>query len=122
MIEKIVDNEYLMEMFKTKYGILMCAHPFYDWFEVNIENINYKLIKAIITNIVPLGLEGRRYFEAIVSNSGFQNELLIIYNRLDKMFQENKLSIKTYFELICLGYTGEVFSNKSPVNDILNGT
>lgn len=120
MIEKIEYNEDLMEELESNFGLLMYAHPFYEWLEDNIENINFKLMKAIITNIVPLGLEGSSYFEAIVNNGvGLENELLVTYNKLEKMFQENKLDIKTYLELSYLGYTGDIIGSKSPVDDIL---
>lgn len=45
--------------------VLISVNPFYDWLEENIDIVSYKLLKGFITNIVPLGDAGKKYFKKI---------------------------------------------------------
>ena len=100
--------------------VLISSNPFYDWIEKNIRDIDYKLLKGIITNIVPLGGAGRKYFKKVAyKKTGFTLELWKLYTRLEKMYLEGNLKINSYLELEYLGYTGESMSEKYPVDDIL---
>jgi|GEM_PF-2966998 len=100
--------------------VLILAHPFYDWVDNNIENIKYKLLKAVITNIVPLGDSGRKFFgEVIKKRKGFSQEFLNIYNHIEQKYKEGKMSPSSYLQLISKGYSGEVFDGKCPVDDIV---
>lgn len=99
---------------------LILAHPFYDWVDNNIENINYKLLKAAITNIIPLGDSGRKFFcEIIKKRKGFSQEFLNIYNHIEQNYKEGKTSPSSYLQLISKGYSGEIFNEKCPVDDII---
>lgn len=117
----MLNNEKLIEQIEARGGVLIYSHPFYEWIEDNIERISYKLIKASITNIVPLGENGRRFFELVVTKrKGFYNEFLHIYNKSEKMYHEKSLKAKSYLELKYLGYTGEFLSEKCPSEDVIN--
>jgi uncharacterized protein YkuJ len=100
--------------------ILISVNPFYDWLEENINIISYKLLKGFISNIIPLGDEGRKYFEVIAEEkTGFTNELMNLYDRLEKMYHKGNLKVKSYFELAYLGYTGTFLGEKYPVDDVI---
>lgn len=100
--------------------VLIAASPVYNWLEDNIEHINYKLLKGFITNIVPLGKVGKKYFKVIAhSKAGFTKELWKIYNQIEKLYQEGKLKINSYIELEYLGYTGIFLDERYPIDDVL---
>lgn len=100
-------------------GVLISVNPVYDWVEDNINNISFKLLKGFMTNIVPLGSAGKKYFKIIANKKvGFNKELWKLYNQLEKMYNEGSLEIKSYFELQYLGYTGGFLGGKSPVDDV----
>lgn len=101
-------------------GVLISVNPFYDWLEENINNISYKLLKGFITNIVPLGDAGKKYFKEIAhKKTGFTIELWKLYIQLVKMHQEGTLKKISYLELYNLGYTGVFLFEKYPVDDIV---
>lgn len=111
-LEAIDKNEFI--------ELLLEVNPVYNWLEDNIECINYKLLKGFITNIVPLGKAGEKYFKVIAhSRTGFTKELWKIYNQTKKLYQEGKLKINSYIELEHFGYTGVFLDEIYPVNDIL---
>lgn len=100
--------------------LLIEVNPVYNWLADNIECVNYKLLKGFITNIVPLGKAGKKYFKVIAhSRAGFIKELWKIYNQIEKSYQEGNLQIKSYIELEHLGYAGIFLDEKYPVDDIL---
>ncbi len=100
--------------------VLISVNPFYDWLEENINKVSYKLLKGFITNIVPLGDAGKKYFKIIAhKKTGFTIELWKIYNQIEKMYQEGNLKIKSYMELEHLGYTGIFLYERYPVDDVI---
>lgn len=100
--------------------VLIAVNPVYKWLQDNIERINYKLLKGFITNIVPLGKAGKKYFKVIAHNRvGFTKELWRIYNKMEKMYQEGNLRINSYIELEHLGYTGMFLAERYPIEDVL---
>ncbi|AVK48999.1 hypothetical protein AXY43_13750 [Clostridium sp. MF28] len=100
--------------------VLIAVNPVYNWLEDNIDRISYKLLKGFITNIVPLGKAGKKYFKVIAHNrNGFIKELWKTYNKIEKLYQEGDLKKKSYMELENLGYTGIFLDEKYPVNDVL---
>ena len=100
--------------------VLIAVNPVYNWIEDNIDTISYKLLKAFITNIIPLGNAGKEYFKIIADKKiGFKCELWRLYNRLDKDIREGKLKIKSYFELMNLGYNGAFLGGRCPIDDII---
>lgn len=108
-----IDSNKLIE-------VLISVNPVYDWLDENINNISYKLFKGFITNIVPLGDAGKKYFKAIAHKKpGFTIELWKLYNQLKKIHDEGNLKISSYLELMYLGYTGISMDERCPVDDIL---
>jgi hypothetical protein len=102
-------------------GTAIAAHPFYEWVEENINKINYKLMKAIITNVVPLGEMGKKFFQLIASKKyGFENEYMKIYDNMEKKYREGFIKEKSYIELEHLGYTGISLGEKSPSFEVMN--
>ena len=100
---------------------LISVNPVYDWFIENIESINYKLIKAFVTNIVPLGCNGKKYFKKLAhERKGFTIELWKLYNSLEMLYMKGKLRKVSYLELYNLGYEGEFLGGKCPVDDVTN--
>ena len=100
--------------------LLIAVNPVYNWLEDNIERINYKLLKGFITNIVPLGKAGKRYFKVIAhSRDGFTKELWKIHNQIERLYQKGNLKINSYIELEYLGYTGMFLDERYPVDDVL---
>jgi hypothetical protein len=99
--------------------LLIAVNPVYNWLEDNIERISYKLLKGLITNIVPLGKAGKKYFKVIAhSRVGFTKELWKAYNQTEKLYQQGKLKINSYIELESLGYTGMFLSERYPIDDV----
>lgn len=110
-------NITALTYYNKSIGILI--NPVYEWFEENVSNISYKLLKAFITNIVPIGDVGRKFFEGIVEKKpGFTNELMALYNSSEEMYIKGTLKIKSYLELQHLGYTGTFLDEKCPVDDV----
>jgi hypothetical protein len=100
--------------------VLIPVNPVYDWLSNNINNISYKLLKGFITNFVPLGYTGKKYFAEVAHKKvGFAAELLKLYDHLEKMNCEGVLRRVSYLELYELGYTGELIGEKYPFDDIL---
>lgn len=100
--------------------VLISVNPVYNWLEENIDIISYKLLKGFITNIIPLGSAGKEYFKVITNKKiGFKGELWRLYNRLDKEDRDGNLKIKSYLELMSLGYDGELLGGRCPVDDII---
>lgn len=100
--------------------VLIEVNPVYNWLEDNIERINYKLLKGFVTNIVPLGKAGKKYFKVIAhSRAGFTKELWKIYNQTERLYQEGNLKINSYIELEQLGYTGMFLAERYPIDDVL---
>ncbi|MBW6411340.1 hypothetical protein [Clostridium weizhouense] len=100
--------------------VLISVNPVYSWLEDNICSISYKLLKGFVTNIIPLRNAGKEYFKVIVNKRvGFKGELWKLYNRLDKDNREGNLKIKSYFELMGLGYDGEFLGGRCPIDDII---
>lgn len=63
---------------------------------------------------------GKEYFKVIVNKrAGFKGELWRLYNHLDKDNREGNLKIKSYFELMVLGYNGEFLGGRCPIDDII---
>lgn len=111
-LEPINENEVI--------EFLIAVNPVYNWLEDNIERVNYKLLKGFITNIVPLGKAGKKYFKVIAHNKvGFTKELMKIYNQIEKLYQQGNLKIKSYIELEHLGYTGMFLDERYPIDDVL---
>lgn len=109
----------LMDYLEARGGASIAAHPFYEWVEDNINQIDYRLLKAIITNIVPLGADGRKFYELIIhKRNSFQNEFLNLYDRLHNLYVNEELKISSYLQLKHLGYTGQRFSEKCPADDV----
>lgn len=99
---------------------LISVNPFYDWLDENINNISYKLLKGFITNIVPLGDAGKKYFKKIAHKRvGFTAELWKLYNQLEKMNHQGTLKRVSYFELYNLGYNGAFLGERYPVDDVI---
>ena len=99
--------------------VLISVNPVYDWLEENINNISYKLLKGFITNIVPLGEAGKKYFKKIAHKRvGFTAELWKLYNQLEKMHQQGTLRKVSYFELYNSGYNGAFLGERYPVDDV----
>ncbi|MBN7575379.1 hypothetical protein C1H57_08155 [Clostridium sp. 2-1] len=110
----------LVDYIEARGGVGIAAHPFYEWVENNIDKINYTLLKAIITNIVPLGADGRKFYELIIyKRNSFQNEFLNLYDRLSNLYINGELKISSYLELRYLGYTGQRLKKKCPADDVL---
>ena len=100
--------------------VLISVNPVYDWLEENINIVSYKLLKAFITNIVPLGKGGERYFKKIANKkTGFTIELWKLYNQLEKINNNGDFKIASYLELLHLGYKGSFFGGKCPVDDVI---
>lgn len=100
--------------------VLIAVNPVYNWLQENIEHISYKLLKGFITNIVPLGKEGKKYFKVIAqSRVGFTKELWKAYNQTEKLYKQGKLKINSYIELEHLGYTGVFLDERYPIDDVL---
>ena len=100
--------------------VLIAVNPVYNWLEDNIERISYKLLKGFITNIVPLGKAGKKYFKVIAhKRTGFIKELWKIYNQIERLYQEGNLKINSYIELEHLGYTGMFLAERYPIDDVL---
>ncbi|APC38890.1 hypothetical protein [Clostridium estertheticum] len=100
-------------------GMAIYINPVYEWIEENINNISYKLLKGCISNIVPIGDAGRKFFKDMVEmKSGFAFELMNLYNYSEKKYIEGTLKIKSYIELQHLGYTGTVLFENCPVDDV----
>lgn len=98
---------------------LIFVNPVYDWFIDNANVASYRLIKAFITNIVPLGNQGKRYFSNIVNKKrGVAAELWKLYNKCEMQYQVNELEIASYSELMALGYNGVHLGGEHPVDDI----
>ena len=111
-LEPINENEVI--------EFLIAVNPVYNWLEDNIERVNYKLLKGFITNIVPLGKVGKKYFKVIAHNkAGFTKELWKIYNQIEKLYRQGNLKIKSYIELEYLGYTGMFLDERYPIDDVL---
>lgn len=123
VINKEMYNELVVKMTEDDLNefveVLISVNPVYEWLEENINIVGYKLLKGFITNIVPLGNAGRKYFESIVKKkAGFTDELMDLYNRLEITHLEGSLKIISYLKLIHMGYTGIVLGGKCPVDDI----
>lgn len=100
--------------------VLIAVNPVYNWLEDNIDRISYKLLKGFITNIVPLGKAGKKYFKVIAhKRTGFIKELWKIYNQIERLYQEGNLKINSYIELEHLGYTGMFLAERYPIDDVL---
>lgn len=111
----------LIDDVEARGGISIYAHPFYEWVEENISYINYRLIKAIISNIVPLGDDGRKYFEFVINKrQGFIREFMTLYSAIERKYKGNNLKSASYFRLYQLGYSGECFSGNSPADEVLS--
>jgi hypothetical protein len=96
-------------------GMALYAHPFYDWVDANVNKIENKLLYAIMSNIVPLGDNGRRYFMHIVmKRKGSFMELMNLYASMEKMFNDGFISTSTYSELYSLGYRGDALNGDCP--------
>ncbi|MGV8980544.1 hypothetical protein [Clostridium sp.] len=94
-------------------------NPVYEWFEENANNISYKLMKGFITNIVPIGDVGRKFFEDIAEKkNGTTIELMTLYNSLEERYIKGTLKIQSYLELRHLGYTGTFLYEKCPIDDV----
>ena len=101
-------------------GIAITAHAFYQWVYLNIDKIDMKLLHAIMTNIVPLGNNGRLFFlRTIMKRKGSFVEFMNIYESLLKMFEEGIIKPCTYSELYDLGYKGLAYGGPCPVDDVL---
>jgi hypothetical protein len=117
---KVNKSSELIDYLESRGGASIAAHPFYEWVEDNINKINYRLLKAIITNIVPLGADGRKFYELVIyKRYSFQNEFLNLYDRLSNLHTNGELKISSYLELRYLGYTGQRLSEKCPADDVL---
>lgn len=101
-------------------GIAITAHAFYQWVYLNIDKIDMKLLHAIMTNIVPLGNNGRLFFlRTIMKREGSFAEFMNIYESLLKMFEEGIIKPCTYSEMYSLGYKGLSYGSPCPVDDVL---
>ncbi|NMM65219.1 hypothetical protein HBE96_21790 [Clostridium sp. P21] len=86
---------------------LISVNPVYEWFIDNADKASYKLIKAFITNIVPLGHIGKKYFKRIANKKqGVTIELWKLYNDIEKQYWIGDFEIATYYELRRLGFKG----------------
>lgn len=99
--------------------VLIECNPVYDWFIDNDDNVTYTLLKAFMTNIIPLGYPGKRYFKKIVNGKrGLAVELWRLYNELEIEYWLGDFEIATYSELISLGYNGIHLGGNTPADDI----
>lgn len=116
-----VDVNRVQDDLNNGIELLLYVNPVYDWFEENINNINYKLLKGFITNIIPLGDSGKRYFKKIAHGRvGFTAELWKLYNQLEKIHRQGNLKIASYSKLYSLGYDDVWLGGECPIDDILN--
>jgi hypothetical protein len=77
-------------------------------------------LRGFITNIVPLGDAGKRYFKIIANKrTGFTKELWKLYNQLEKLNNKGNLKISSYLELNHLGYTCINYNDKCPVDIVI---
>lgn len=84
--EKEVVRRYLTDLIELK-KVLISVNPVYEWFTDNADKASYKLIKAFITNIVPLGCLGKKYFKIIANKKqGATVELWKLYNDVEKQY------------------------------------
>lgn len=101
-------------------GIAITAHAFYEWVYLNIDKIDIKLLHAVMTNLVPLGDNGRLFFlRTIMKRKGSFVEFMNIYERLLNIFEEGIIKPCTYSELYSLGYKGLAYGGPCPVDDVL---
>ncbi|NMM65238.1 hypothetical protein HBE96_21885 [Clostridium sp. P21] len=99
--------------------VLISVNPVYEWFIGNAEKASYKLIKAFITNIVPLGYLGKKYFKIIANKKqGATVELWKLYNNIEKQYWIGNLEIAKYSELISLGFKGIQLGGDCPIDSI----
>lgn len=99
--------------------VLISVNPVYDWFIDNADKASYKLIKAFITNIVPLGHPGKKYFKIITNKKqGVTVELWKLYNNIEKQYWIGDFEIATYSQLIRLGFKGIQLVGDCPVDSI----
>lgn len=114
---KFSELEFEMEKFG---GVALYTHPFYDWVDENINKIENKLLYAIMSNIVPLGDNGRKYFMHIaMKRKDSFIELMNLYASIEKLFNNSFVSISTYSELCSFGYKGHVIGDCCPAYDVL---
>jgi hypothetical protein len=100
-------------------GVAIWAHPFYEWVDEHINEIENKVLYGIMSNIVPLGDSGRMYFIRIaMKRKGSFMELINMYTAMEKMFIEGFISVCTYNELFSLGYIGDRLDGESPADDV----
>jgi hypothetical protein len=101
-------------------GIAITGHAFFEWVYLNIDKIDMKLLHAIMTNIVPLGDNGRLFFlRTVMKRKASFAEFMNIYESLLKMFEEGIIKPCTYSELYSLGYKGLSYGGPCPVDDVL---
>lgn len=99
--------------------VLISVNPVYEWFIDNADKASYKLIKAFITNIVPLGYLGKKYFKIIANKKqGATVELWRLYNNIEKQYWIGDFQIATYLELRRLGFKGTQLGGDCPVDSI----
>jgi hypothetical protein len=123
VVDNVMDEDvYLkfVELQRDKFiKTMISVNPVYDWFEENVGFINYKLLKAFMTNIVPLGDNGKAYFKKLAHRkNGFTIELWKLYNNLEMLYKQGKLKKVSYLELYNLGYEGIWLGGICPVDDI----
>lgn len=112
---QISDNELLLET-EQFGGIALYAHPFYEWVDMHINEMNNKVFFGVITNVVSLGDMGLNYFMRIaMKRKGSFTELMNIYTSIGKMIDEGFISVCTYDELFSLGYKGDRLDGESPL-------
>lgn len=99
--------------------VLISVNPVYDWFIDNADKVSYKLIKAFITNIVPLGHPGKKYFKILANKKrGLTVELWKLYNEEERQYWLGDIETATYSQLTQLGYKGIYLGSECPVDDI----
>ncbi|MGV8980543.1 hypothetical protein [Clostridium sp.] len=117
--ENLSNEESIKALTYYNKSVAIYINPVYEWFEENISNISYKLLKGFITNIVPMAEVGKTYFEHIAEKkTGFTDELMALYNNSEKIYIEGNLKIKSYLELKHLGYSGTFLNEKYPIEDV----
>ena len=104
---------------ESAYSLISINQTYY-WLEENLYTISFRLLAGFITNIVPLGDGGKKYFKKIANKTPWlTKELWNLYNQLEKMNNEGNLKVSSYFELFNLGYTGVSLGGTCPVDDVI---
>jgi hypothetical protein len=114
---KCRELRFEIEMFG---GIDLYAHTSYQYIAKNINTIGDNLLQGVMSNIVPLGENGMKYFLHILSKyQGSFTKMLNLYLETKKAYCDGLIKASTYAELRDLGYKGPEIGVSSPAEDVL---